>query len=104
MTQDPQEKYFQKLLTRYQTAFFELNDYETSVLPDFKNGKVVNRGLVITLDDFEATISFMEQVVLSENAHLANTNMVQYEEGRVFFNWLILSRIVEMIRNMVGVK
>ena len=61
------EQQFNRLLTRYETAFFELNDYETRVLPELKNGKVVNCKTIVSLEEFEATIGFMEEMVLAES-------------------------------------
>lgn len=98
-----QEQLFKKLLDRYELAFFELNDYETQVLPIFKNGKVIHGKLVISLEQFESTVLVMEAFV-RESESEAGSDFVQVEEGRGFFNWLILSRIVEVIRSVLESK
>lgn len=97
------EQQFARLLTRYETSFFELNDYETRVLPEFKNGKVVHGKLVLSLDDFESTVLVMEAFV-RESESEAGSDFVQVEEGRGFFNWFILARIVEVIRSVLESK
>lgn len=96
------EQQFNRLLTRYETAFFELNDYETRVLPELKNGKVVNCKTIVSLEEFEATIGFMEEMVLEESNEMQEGQMIYQEEGRSFFNWLTLAHFVRIIKSMVG--
>lgn len=96
------EQQFNRLLTRYETAFFELNDYETRVLPELKNGKVVNCKTIVSLEEFEATIGFMEEMVLAESNEIQEGQMIYQEEGRSFFNWLTLAHFVRIIKSMVG--
>lgn len=98
------EKYFNQLLTRYETAFYELNNYETQVLPHLKNGKVVNCKTIVTLEEFESTIEFMEQLVREESPEVQDGQMIYYEEGRSFFNWLTLAHLVRAIKGMMQVK
>ena len=98
------EQQFEKLLTRYETAFFELNDYETRVLPELKNGKVVNCKTIVSLEEFEATIGFMEEMVLAESNEIQEGQMIYQEEGRSFFNWLTIAHFVRVIKGMVGAK
>ena len=97
------EQQFEKLLTRYETAFFELNDYETRVLPELKNGKVVNCLTVVTLEEFESTIGFMEELIKQERSETKEGQMIYQEEGRSFFNWLTLAHFVRLIKDMVKV-
>lgn len=98
--QDTQQ-YFNSLLTRYETAFFELNEYETRVLPILKNGKVVNCKTVVTLEEFESTIEFMEQVIIQAQPETEDGQMIYYEEGRAFFNWLSIAHFVRLIKSMI---
>ena len=94
------EQQFERLLTRYETAFFELNDYETRVLPELKNGKVVNCKTIVSLEEFEATIGFMEEMVLAESKEIQEGQMIYQEEGRSFFNWLTIahsSKFLELL-------
>lgn len=98
------KQHFDLLLTRFETAFFELNNYETRVLPELKNGKVVNRLTVVSMEEFESTIKLMEELVRQEKTEIQNGQMIYQEEGRSFFNWLTIAHLVRMIRNMVQAK
>lgn len=98
------EQQFKRLLTRYETAFFELNDYETKVLPQLKNGKVVKNLTINTLEEFEALILLMEEAVKQEHKELSIDQMIYQEEGRSFFNWLTIAHFVRVIKGMVGAK
>ena len=97
------EQQFERLLTRYETAFFELNDYETKVLPELKNGKVVNCLTKVSLEEFESTVELMEQMVVAESSEVQEGQMIYQEEGRSFFNWLTIAPIVRLIKRMAQV-
>lgn len=99
-----QNNTFNNLLVRYQTAWFELNDYETQILPSFENGKVVNCKTIISLEEFESTIEVMEELVRREAKELSSDNLIQQEEGRSFFNWFTLAHIVQLIKAMAEKK
>lgn len=89
---------FEELLERYKTAFYEINDFETRHLPDLRGGKVVNRKLILSLEQFEESVQVMEQLIIDEYGY----EFHREEGGTIVFDWLAVIAFVNRIWSRVN--